>query len=218
MSRTIALPKFKKYKEKNENEKLGDNQFKIPRYKGYEEAMNSLVGLITGNDKGYKHGGCEFENSTFSIFPYYFGGCQCSIHKLILEFDKSHKHTEDCFHTHWLDIKTRFEEHKEYFHSNLMKTHRRDSEIRLCKLFNLSWNSGKNIEKICTCEYQTELDKLVEKNPHDSTCPVVRPNFHYFAEDVKIWWYKTYFRDAYSNVPLKLDKFRSIILDCNSSI
>jgi hypothetical protein len=219
MPRSVTLPDFKKYQKKvQEVKELGPNKFEIPRYMGYEAEMNKLVELITGNSEGYKMAGCEYENDTFLIRPYYFGSCICSTQKLIVQFKEQNEHSKECFHSHWLDIKERFEEHKEYFHSNVMKAHRLDSEMRLCSMFKIPWNSGKDLDKICTCDYKNKLQQISQEFPHDPKCPTISPNFTYKPDVYNIWWYKVYFRDSYSNVPLDLPKFQSIIRKCMPTV
>ena len=184
----------------------------IPRTEGWEPIFEPLVRKITGIKQGEVKAGCDYKSELFILRTPFLGTCSCSYEQKKKEFDAENYHQPDCFHPQWLDIHETFKNHPNYNKHNIYKVERINMESQLCKKFNLPYNA-KTIADVCTCGINDKWNAL--NYEHDAGCPVILPNIEYFGQEtIKIWWYKTFFRDAYSNVPLTKEQFKGIIATC----
>lgn len=192
--------------------------FEIKRENGYEEILDTVVTRITGIEHFKHHTGCSFVNDTFEIHPYYFGQCLCSYGKQYQEFIKENPHKDDCFMVELNILNEAFKKHPLYRNNNKLKAERANEERRLCIAHKIDYKEGKNLSEVCNCGVQEKFKAL--QLTHEDTCPIIKPNFWYKNSDnpIKIFWYKTYFRDAYCTKDLKLEEFKQIIGICLNSI
>jgi hypothetical protein len=190
----------------------------INRSSGFEEILDSLVTRITGIEHFKHHTGCSFVNDIFELHPYYFGKCLCSYKKEYDSFILNNPHKSDCFKNEIKTLNEAFKNHKDYNNCNKLKAIRANEERRLCIAHNIKYNDGKCLTDICNCGVDDNFNKL-EIN-HEIGCPSIMPNFWFKKEkeEVKIYWYKTYFRDAKCNINLTLSNFNKIISDCIGSV
>jgi hypothetical protein len=186
--------------------------YQIPRSQGWEPILETLVRKITGVQQGDVKAACNYNSELFIIRPYYIGTCTCSYLEKMKSFEETHPHHTNCFHSQWDEIHSAFKNHPKYSKFNIYKTERINMENQLCRKFGIKYNS-KTISKICTCSVQDELDKL--NLIHEENCKTVLPNFEYRGgETTKIWWYKTFFRDAYCNREITMKEFKEIVSIC----
>jgi hypothetical protein len=192
--------------------------FAIRRESGYEEIMDALVTKITGIEHFKHHTGCSFVNDTFEIHPYYFGNCLCSFNKKYKEFIKITPHKQDCFMVELNILNDAFKKHPQYINNNKLKAERANEERRLCIAHNIDYKDGKNLSNVCNCGCQESFYSL--NHQHEDSCPILLPNFWVKNQEtpLKIFWYKTYFRDATCTQELTLDEFKRIIGVCLQSI
>lgn len=197
--------------------------FKIERESGYEEILDTLVTRITGIEHFKHHTGCSFVNDTFEIHPYYFGQCLCSFGKKYGAFLEKNPHKNDCFTSELLILNKAFKSHPLYTNNNKLKAERANEERKLCIAHKIDYKDGKNLNEICNCGVMEKFSTLNHK--HEDGCPILRPNFWFKDSPIehknecfKIFWYKTYFRDAYCTKELKLEEFREVIGICLGSV
>lgn len=190
----------------------------INRDCGYEEVMDALITKITGIEHFKHHTGCSFINPIFEIQPYYFGKCLCSYDKQFQEHVTANPHKEDCFLLELNLLSEAFKKHPAYLNNNKLKAERANEERRLCIAHNIDYKDGKNLSNVCNCGVQAKFDLLNIK--HEDGCPKIKPNFIFknTSDQLKIFWYKTYFRDAYSTQAITLADFKTIIGACLSSV
>lgn len=190
----------------------------ISRGVGFEEIMDSLVTRITGIEHFKHHTGCSYSNDIFSINPYYFGKCLCKYSKTYDEYLKTNPHKPNCFTEELKILNEAFKSHPLYHNANKLKAVRANEERKLCLAHKLEYNDGKNLDLICNCGAKKIF---LENNPelkHEEGCPKIIPNFLYKPENISINWYKTYFRDATSNVFINKEKFTLLITECLKSL
>jgi len=202
---------------KGEKMKVGE-MFMIKRDNGYEEIMDTLVTRITQIEHFKHHTGCSFVNDLFEIHPYYFGRCLCSYGKKYQEFITGSPHKPECFMVEMNVLNAAFKSHPFYINNNKLKSERANEERRLCIAHNIDYKDGKNLEEICNCGVQDKFKEL--NHQHEDGCPITQPNFWYKPPDkaFKIFWYKTYFRDAVCTQDLNLEEFKRIIGICLQSL
>lgn len=191
----------------------------IKRDSGFEEIMDTLITRITGIEHFKHHTGCSFVNEVFELHPYYFGQCLCSYGKKYQDFIKLNPHTEQCFMVELNVLNDAFKKHPQYLNNNKLKAERANEERRLCIAHKIDYKDGKNLSEVCNCGVQEKFASL--NLPHEDGCPIILPNFWLKTPDnhsLKIFWYKTYFRDAHSTKPLTLEEFRNIIGICLNSL
>ena len=77
----------------------------------------------------------------------------------------------------------------------------------------------------CTCDYNQRYEKIYESyidtfgnKDHKDSCLLIKDNFKHFESGFAIQWYKYPLRDAYMNMDITLDQFKTIIDDCIHSI
>ena len=88
-------------------------------------------------------------------------------------------------------------------------------ENKLCQLYNIPYQN-ESIAKVCTCNFEKEWK--TQNITHDSSCPVIHPNFIYYPNSLKIWWYRTFFRNAYCNQKIDINTFEEVIVSCLKSL
>jgi len=188
----------------------------IPRNKGWEEILEPLIRKITGVQQGKVRSGCNYENDVFTMRMHYMGGCSCQYIQIQKEFDKSHPHTQDCFHTQWHDINQTFRSHPQYSNILILKISRINMERQLCLKYNIPYNAETILESICTCPYDAQWKAL--NMQHEEQCKLLLPNLHIKDEDLKVWWYKKFFRDAYVNTSISKKQFAHLMVKCLRSV
>ncbi len=66
----------------------------------------------------------------------------------------------------------------------------------------------------CQCGIDAQYQVWRQTHNHQTTCPIVRPNFLYAPMGFSLTWYKYPFRDSYMSHPLSFEDFRAIINTC----
>jgi hypothetical protein len=183
----------------------------IPRNAGFEDIFDTLITRITKIEHFKHHTGCSFSNETFQTTPYYYGKCQCDYGKKYEKFI----HKKDCFSVELELLNTAFKNHEKYKNNNLLKAVRANEERRLCTAHKIDYKE-ECLSEVCNCGAFEEFVKL--GCTHESGCPKIIPNFYYRDDDIKIYWYKTYFRNSYSNKPITLNEFKGIVGKCIRSV
>jgi len=186
-------------------------KFPIPRRHGWEEVLEPLVKRITGAQQADVRGGCNYDCELFFMKPHVLGSCVCSYGKALFQFKKDHPHSVQCFHTFWKEIDDAFKAHPKYHETNILKAARINMVRQLCLKNGIKYNP-KTVDELCTCTVQKEWDALGLK--HDEDCYKMLPNFWFKKTDLKIWWYKFFFRDAYANQEIEREDFREIVAEC----
>lgn len=166
----------------------------------------------------------EFENDTFSIFPYYWGDCTCGFD----DYCFTEGHREDCYQKELerLQIaaggrvdKSGFIEFPSSWSYDKIRKVKDDIYRHLTLKYNLPM-AGCAVH--CTCDYDERYEAWLKKigypNEHKEECLLRKPNFHYKPDDIRIKWYKYPFRDSYSNKPLGVVAFARIIDVCLASL
>ncbi len=185
--------------------------FKIPRNEGWEEVMERLVRRITGAVEGKVSAGVKYENELFKMKPHVFGICYCNYGTEYKEFCEKNVHSPQCFHTTWKEINDTFRNHPKYHQVIKLKTECINMERQLCVLNNIPY-AGGSIANVCTCLFSRNWKAL--NIIHEDSCVHVMPNFQFNKIDLKIWWNQKFFRNAYANQEISLEKFREIIKLC----
>jgi len=189
-----------------------EKRYKIPRREGWEQILEPLVKRITGAQQADVRAGCLYDCEVFFMQPYQLNqNCYCSYGQAKMRFDLSHKHTPQCFHTFLNEINEAFKKHPNYYKANIYRTERVNMVRQLCVRNGIKYDP-KTVENVCTCPYAREWEAL--GLTHDPNCQKVLPNFWFKNNDVKIWWFKFFFRDAYSNQELTMDRFQELVSLC----
>jgi hypothetical protein len=201
-------------------------QFEIERGKGFEEELIRLFeSYAPERDSSWREYGEEFENDIFMVEPYYWGECTCGFDSK--EFNE--EHSKECYQTElkneklkagWIYDKDGYSKRpKEWTYEDEDKKERFIYK-ELCKKYKLSYPSGCAVH--CTCDYDERAQKWLNKigypTGHKKECLLEKPNFLYKPTGFEIQWYKYCLRDSYSNQPITLKKFKSIIDDCIKSL
>ena len=190
----------------------------IPRNKGWEVTLDTLILRITGIQQGKIRAGCDFENEVFRTQVHFIGTCPCGYDKKKKEFAESNQHSVECFHTQWLEIEEAFKKHPKYKDSLKLKAERINMEHQLCQRYKIPhYLPRRPLEDVCTCPFERQWKSL--ENTHQEDCLKVMPNFWFKANDLKIWWEHKYFRNAYMNrAEYNLEQFEEIIAICLKSL
>lgn len=184
----------------------------IPRRDGWEQVFEPLVKRITGAQQADVRAGCNYDCEVFYTQPHFLGSlCFCRYGRARREYENDNQHDASCFHAQWKEIDDVFKKHPRYHQSNKLKAERVNMCKQLCDRFMIKYNP-KEIAKICTCNFESDWSNL--NFEHEADCPKVMPNFWYKKTDLKIWWYRIFFRDAYANQELCLEDFKGIIAIC----
>lgn len=187
-------------------------KYKIPRFLGYEEIFEPLVRLITGVQQSRVREGCYYENEYFKIKPHYYGDCHCEFGKNKREFEKKNPHSPQCFQNYLLEVDEAFRKHPKYSYALPLKTERINLIKSYCLKNNIEFKNTKDLYDICTCTVGKKWKEL--KYEHTEDCSIISPNFYHNKSNLKIWWYKVFFRNSYSNREINKKEFSEIISDC----
>lgn len=193
--------------------------FPLKRGIGFEEQFERLNSLF--EPSGYVE---NFENDTFSIFPYYWGDCTCGFD----DYEFTGGHLKSCYQSE-LDKErqkagARLTEFGYLdFPDNWTGDEKRITEDRIYEKLTAKYGlpmSGCAVH--CTCDYEQRykawLKKIDYPDGHKSDCLLVKPNFHYKPTDFQIQWYKYPFRDSYLSDEISLSEFSKIIDACINSL
>jgi len=201
--------------------------YPIERGEGWEKAFDKLCRAIDPKTGGY---GENYENDTFSMMTYYWGGdCTCGFdyhddgHKKL----RNLKHTKECYQSKYKDLKEKI--CKKYKVENAYQLRDKEAKAydlevaKLCTSMGLTYPNGYGVH--CTCDFDVRAEKILDQYEKDfgareclPTCMLVKPNFLYKPTGFGISWYKYYMRDAYSNQKISLKEFQSIIKACIKSL
>lgn len=190
------------------NELFGNSrgEWPIPRHAGYEAPISMLIQEMGGDGGGY---GSEFENSTFSMFPYYWGECSCGYEEAERLWSDSHEHKRDCYQTAYRALLGEYEASFQVPEG---------LERGLCQKFGIPWNDGFGAAVHCTCDYRQKWADFLRCNAHAEACPIVRPNFFYKPTGLSVKWYKYPLRDSYASREVPPDEWRRVMLNCIASL
>jgi len=74
--------------------------YSIPRGCGWEEQLIKLFDVYAADrDNSWREYGIEFENKTFSVFPYYWGECTCGYEQKEYKWNEKNNHEDHCYQT-----------------------------------------------------------------------------------------------------------------------
>ena len=191
-------------------------KFVIERNIGYESILEPLIRKILGVSEGRVSAGCDFENDKVILRKYYIGDCTCVYGEKYKDFCTNNSHDKMCFQSYLQEINNTFRQHPKYKDSIHFKAERVNLVKSLCDKNNIPFGGKIKLDEICSCSFKSKWEIL--NVTHDENCPIVLPNLHYLPEDIKIWWYNNFFRDAHCNVELSLDKFKEIVRNVLSSL
>jgi hypothetical protein len=186
-------------------------KFRIPRRDGWENIMEPLVKQITGAQQADVRGGCHFESDMLFMQPYLVGNCHCTYGQALHKFKQENNHSVQCFHTFYQEIDDVFKKHPKYYQTNKLRAERVNMIRQLCVKNHIKYDP-KNVHKFCTCPFNKKWKAL--NIQHDLDCPKVLPQFWYKPKDIKIWWYRIFFRDSYCNRKINKDEFKEIVNIC----
>jgi len=188
-------------------------EYPIDRDVGFEEELQRLFKACVFK-KEYSEWnrsyGVEFENSIFSVFPYYWGNCSCGFDDH--EFKEGHINCiQNEYDEYGDDL---FENDKKYeITKKLYQKRGWDTKSK-------KWYYG--CLSSCDCDYneryQRWLNSISYPEGHKKDCLLLKPNFLYKPTGLKIQWYKYPLRDSYSNQEIKLGDFKKIIDECINSV
>jgi len=199
-------------------------EYHIERDEGYEDRLQELFTAL-GYDSWQDMD--DFENDTFSVMPYWWGGCTCGWDDIGDGHTKEDglKHRQGCF-TVWYrkhrpttpdnvlynaEFRWRETEMKEEYQRRGWDTDAED------------WWFGCAIR--CDCDYGERFDAIQDEyakefghKGHKPECRLVRPNFFYKPTGYALQWYKYPLRDSYANQDVTLEEFGEIITKCIESL
>lgn len=191
----------------------------IPRGAGYEDAFYPILKKITGCTEGKFSAGADYENEVFSIRTYFMGDtCPCKMCEFKRDFQDDNIHTDDCFQVALKELNKAYKEHPKYTGSTKLKIARLEHEKFLMKEFKVPFSERKHAENICTCEYHKKMQKELGPIGFVEECYHNLPNFHHKETGFKVWIYKNFFRDAFSNIKIDLPKFKGLCQVCLQSL
>ena len=189
--------------------------FAPPNLREYESSFYQLVAKITGVEVLELNEGCVFENDTFKIEPYRTLQCNCGLFDEV----RSLKHDETCLLftiKAILEYYARFESDQNEYNRKLAKVKKFATLKEICQKFNRPVDLDEPMN-VCTCHLYDKW-KEVQTKEHSENCEILTPNFWYKTEDIKIQWFKRFFRNAKINKFMKIDDFRQMIGVCLKSL
>ena len=188
----------------------------IPRSCGWEEIFEPLIRRITGVHQSDVRAGCEFRNETFEVRPHFLGEyCYCEYGKTKRSFEQKNPHKEDCFHSQLEQINKDSLRVTNIDNRLDGRIFRINKLLDLCNRFSIKYDT-RIVNDICTCGVKEKWFKLSIQ--HDDDCIILRPNFLYIPEDIRIFWHKRFFRDSYINKSISKEDFTRIVNHCISSV
>lgn len=195
----------------------------------FKTSLNYLYERVTNRGMFDYSGRAEYISDLFEMHEYYYGDCTCKFDESAAEWDRTHHHSENCYQK--LVENELLTNHSDLFYQDpLLGGYRqlhsasydkcieveRAVRKKLCNRFGLTFPEGSAVH--CTCSFDKEYQEWSSKNNHDPKCLIVRPNFWYKPQDVKVMWYKHIGRDSYINKELTLKQFFKIIDECVASL
>ena len=205
-------------------------EYPIERGVGFENELERLFDAYAPEEE---YVGAEFENETFSVFPYYWGDCTCGFNDIECPIKHincyQNELEEEKLKNGWYRDSNGFLQYSgrglklgdnplDVFDIEMKK----EEEIckKLCDKYDLPFPDGCMVH--CTCDYDKRYENWLKEigypEEHKDDCLLVKPNFYYKPTDFKIKWYKYPLRDSYSNRPITLKEFKHIIDDCIKSL
>jgi hypothetical protein len=177
-----------------------------------------------GGEYGY---GVEFENDTFSMWPFYWGECECGWDAK--SYDGSHDPA--CYQ---VELAAREEAEGIGFDPDSFQSRgaarglsyddQRAIQERIYRELTAKYGlSAFGGAVHCTCAFGARYVVWFDRekcgpNGHDEACPTVRPNFLHKSTGLAIRWYKWIGRDMeWSRVPSS-DEWRGIFNECVASV
>ena len=186
--------------------------YNIPRRAGWEQVLEPLVRKITGAQQADCRGGCSYDCELFFMQPHFLGTyCECTYGIAQRDYAKENPHSIQCFHTFWREIDDAFKTHPKYNQSNILKVARTNMVRQLCVKNKIKYEP-RIVREICTCPFEQNWKSLELK--HDDACKSNLPNFWFKETDLKIWWYRFFFREAHSNLDITILEFEEIVKRC----
>ncbi len=155
----------------------------------------------------------QFENDTFHIYPHRIDEkCTCGYDTLERQWEKENSHDKDCY-------RLAFEKKADELASKgiYLFTDEFVQEIEQWAK-NEQQYDGDNLYGYCSCGYMQAWQSWYKTHSHEETCAVVKPNFMYRPEDVRIWWNQKPFVSATSNANITDKMFKRIIRECIRSL
>ena len=151
----------------------------------------------------------KYENETFSIFPYWWGDCECDYLNWSAMWARVHEHESRCYQT---ELRILEKEHKKIAKDTFGFM---DTQVvkDLLNYHNLP-KQGCAVHCDCTYDMNWENALMERGETHTKECPMTFPNFYYKPTDLRIEWYKYPFRDSYSNRKFTAEEFLEMMTSC----
>ena len=190
-------------------------EYPLERGIGFEEELYRLFEACNPKrDNSWREYGFDFDNDTFTIFPYYWGDCECGYDEAEYKWSEENHHRDNCYQIEFQKIShyERIKDH-DYWLSKYIKP--------LFQKYNLptdteNWWHG--CVMVCTCDFEQRWQEFLSDHDHSKDCGLVKPNFLYKPTGFEIQWYKYPLRDSYTNQEITLPEFSKIIDACIASL
>ena len=168
------------------------------------------TGGFLGGEFGY---GADFDNEVFTMFPFYWGDCECGRDKAEWQWEEDHDHAYICYQNEiirrgFIDFDT-----PTTLAWKEKETHNRVITRMVCLEMGLDPDFGSWVH--CTCGRDSAWEEWQIANPHNELCGVARPNFLHKPSGSRISWYKYIGRGMETD--LKAD-WRTILAECVASV
>lgn len=160
--------------------------------------------------------GQDYSNSTFEMFPYYWGDCTCGFEHRQDEWDAANGHAADCYQAALARLHAKRQKasgERATRASDRVYELARDA---LCDRFGLSRDVCCEVH--CTCSHDDDMMAWRAENDHDPRCPSARPNFFHRKSGLAVYWYKWIGRGMTCNLEVTPSDWFAIVADCMASI
>lgn len=167
-----------------------------------------------------ENNGNVYYNNDFVIQSYYWGECVCGYEQLESLWEKDESHSEDCFHTAYINFHDTYGSEWSEIAKGLGEERWKETYEDFKSQHGLSQgeDGDHGIAVKCDCGYDTRWEKWVSTHGHAENCFSVRPNLWHIASDTRIYWYKYPGRGMSINKQIS-DKFwMKIVEECVTSI
>jgi len=157
--------------------------------------------------------GTNYEGKKFRFWRYYWGKCSCGFAEEVVEWWRTHSHDEDCFF--W-----KAREFSEKWGIAWMVGKPRHEEYEAAEKAFLAEHgvSKYGWKAYCSCGLDDEYLEWRKVHNCHPDCPVVRPNFHWFGDDVvaelRVNYYKYISRGTEVSRDVTSEELRYILTEC----
>ena len=182
----------------------------LTEYIHAKTSPNEPYGYGLGGPFGY---GIEYDNAVFSMFPFYWGECECGFEDRSTAFWETNPHASECFSPAYDAEAARLRTARPPLSFN-------DEHDRL-----IEWAKAHGYAKApygmavhCDCGAAEKGRVWHKANDHDPACGVARPNFLHKRTGLRIDWYKWIGRDMEFSRKVGAQEWRRIFDECVESV